>query len=900
MRLSQGFIHLAVGFTFSLIQNFHTPALAQPRLEATGHSATAASESFEPPQAARNPLRLPQVGNHELRILTPTLLELFLVTTKAPDPARVTEWDFVDEKFKLRLPAATEFAVEVNGAKVDVESVGFRRRVIYAPLKQRDLRIGNALFLELTRPIPEGAEVEVFNPGGRLWGRRQSFQAVLNPQRWTPAIHVNHVGYHPDLPKRAMIGYFIGSLGEMKLPPTASTSGFKLIDVPSGEERFSGKLKLRRDVGFTFPCYQNVVEADFTEFKTPGEYRLLVPGIGVSFPFFIHEGVVACFAKTYALGLYQQRCGASIGLPFSRFGHRPCHVAPAEVPTKQNETVNHFLKEMSSNAADDKRHTAPPLRHVDASLYPFVNVGRIDVAGGHHDAGDYSKYTINSAQLIHHLVFAADAFPNAGALDNLGLPESGDGRSDLLQEAKWEADFLVKMQDKDGGFYFLVYPRNRAYEDDVLPDPGDPQVVFPKTTSVTAAAVAALAQTASSPLFKKQFPAEAARYLAKAKLGWAFLEKAIARHGRDGAYQKITHYGNEFRHEDELIWAATELFLATGDPKFAKEFLGLFDPEDRETKRWTWWRMFEAYGCAIRSYAFGAQTGRIKPDQLDAAYLAKCRSEIRAAAQDQVRFARESAYGTSFPDPSKRFRTAGWYFSLDRAFDIAVAASLDLPEVKLTQGEWLDAMVSNLNYEGGCNPVNVCYLTGLGWNRPRDIVHQYGQNDRRALPPSGIPIGNVQAGFQYLHHYQKELGALSFPPDGAEEAPYPFYDRWGDSFNVTTEFVVVNQARGLGTLAWLMGQTPVKSIPEKPFKATIVGISDRVSSGGVLDLRLNANGRDLKSARVVWEGRDLQPTIGEQVKYRATNPGRHWIEVEAHWADGQRAIAIAEFSVNSP
>ena len=43
-------------------------------------------------------------------------------------------------------------------------------------------------------------------------------------------------------------------------------------------------------------------------------------------------------------------------------------------------------------------------------------------------------------------------------LDNLGIPESGDGISDVLQEAKWEADFLAKMQDTDGGFYFLVYP----------------------------------------------------------------------------------------------------------------------------------------------------------------------------------------------------------------------------------------------------------------------------------------------------------------------------------------------------------------------------------------------------------------------------------------------------------
>ena len=43
----------------------------------------------------------------------------------------------------------------------------------------------------------------------------------------------------------------------------------------------------------------------------------------------------------------------------------------------------------------------------------------------------------------------------------MGIPESGDGKSDLLQEAKWEADFLAKMQDDDGGFYFLVYPKER-------------------------------------------------------------------------------------------------------------------------------------------------------------------------------------------------------------------------------------------------------------------------------------------------------------------------------------------------------------------------------------------------------------------------------------------------------
>src|SRR5205085_7909780 len=142
---------------------------------------------------------------------------------------------------------------------------------------------------------------------------------------------------------------------------------------------------------------------------------------------------------------------------------------------------------MSDDFKNNPRHTAPQLKDVNASLYPFVNQGKVDVSGGHHDAGDYSKYTINSAAMIHYLVFAADVFPGAGDLDNLGLPESGDGKSDLLQEAKWEADFLAKMQDDDGGFYFLVYPKERQYEDNVLPDKSDPQIVWPKYTAASAA-----------------------------------------------------------------------------------------------------------------------------------------------------------------------------------------------------------------------------------------------------------------------------------------------------------------------------------------------------------------------------------------------------------------------------
>ncbi|MEK7684946.1 MAG: glycoside hydrolase family 9 protein [Verrucomicrobiota bacterium] len=850
--------------------------------------------------AGNNPLRRPAVGDHGLHILSPTVLELTLITTKDPDPAPVKEWNFVGTNAQLTAPAAGEFLVTAGVRPMTVKSVGFKRRVLYAPLKQRDLRIGNHLYLELAAPVSEGQRVEVRNPSSNLWPTNLQFAAVAGRARLSPAIHVNQTGYLPALPKKAMVGYYLGSLGEMKIP---AQDGFRLVEARSGREVFQGRLAPRCDRGFNFPCYQEVQEADFSTFRTPGEYRLLVPGLGVSYPFYIDDGVAAAFARAYALGLYHQRCGVANTLPFTRHIHGPCHTATAEVPTASSTATQRFLKSMSDDYAANRRHTAPQLKDVSSSLYPFVNSGRINVAGGHHDAGDYSKYTINSAALIHYLVLAADAFPGAGALDNLGLPESSDGKSDLLQEAKWEADFLARMQDADGGFYFLVYPRGRAYEDNVLPDQGDPQVVFPKNTAATAVAVAALAQASSSPLFRRQFPEAAALYLQKARLGWGFLEGAIARHGRDGAYQKISHYGNEFMHDDELAWAATELFLATGDARFQANVLARFDPADRNTRRWTWWRLFDGYGCAVRSFALAARTGRMPLERLDPVFVRKCQAELLAAAQDQYRYTSDSAYGTAFPEADKQFRNAGWYFSVDRAFDLAVASLLDYPALNDPRPGWVEAIISNVNYEGGGNPVNVSYLTGLGWKRPREIVHQYAQNDRRVLPPSGIPLGNIQAGFQVWNPYRNELNALSFPADGDESKPYPFYDRWGDSFNVTTEFVIVNQARGLATLALLMAMTPLKNQPWKASSAYISGMPARVTAQQAVTARFIISDRkafDLSKARVVWEAQEQEPAVGTAdgtFSFIPRQAGDYWLEAEAHWPDGRRLFAATQFTV---
>jgi hypothetical protein len=852
-----------------------------------------------PGRAEDFPLTIPKPGFNQLRLLSPALLELTLITTKQADSERLDQWDFVDAGGHLHAPTPQEFVVTANGRQIPVESVGFKRRVLYAPVKQRDLRIANYLYLQLDAPIQDRQTVEVGDPDSKLWPASLSWKTCADPLRWNPMIHVNQVGYLPGLPKKAQVGYYLGSLGEADLFQTLTNGAgawFQLVEAGTDREVFRGHLGRRIEEGFPFACYQQVLEADFSAYKAPGEYQVLIPGLGVSFPFFIDEGVAAAVARTYALGLYHQRCGTSNTLPFTRFTHDVCHEAPASIPSPQSSFAFTWktIADKSSDFGNNPRHTAVQLKDEASQLYPFVKHGKVDVSGGHHDAGDYSKYTINSAALIHFLVFAVDAFPGVGELDNLGLPESGDGKSDLLQEAKWEADFLAKMQDTDGGFYFLVYPREREYEQEVLPDHGDPQVVWPKTTAATAAAVAALAEMASSPRFKKQFPEAAARYLEKARAGWAFLQRAIAEHGKDGAYQKITHYGNDFLHDDQLAWAACEMFLATGDPALQRTLIAWFDPSDPATRRWGWWRSCEGYGCAMRSYVFAVKAGKIKPGQLDPVFLRQCDEQLWLAAQDQLDYAQQSSYGTSFPTPTKRVRAAGWYFSMDQAFDLAVGCELD-NQIQGSRLKFLEAIISNMNFEEGSNPVNVTYLTGLGWKRQREIVHQYAQNDRRVLPPSGIPIGNIQEGFSWLEPYKKELGALSFPTDVAPVAPYPFYDRWGDTFNLSTEFVAVNQARGLACAAFLMAQTSLKNQPWRSAPGQI----NVLPAGKAVTARMTVAGIDLRNARVVWEAGDQEPVFGSSRVFLPVNSGRQWVEAEAQWPDGRRAFAITNFDAGS-
>ena len=77
-----------------------------------------------------------------------------------------------------------------------------------------------------------------------------------------------------------------------------------------------------------------------------------------------------------------------------------------------------------------------------------------DVSGGWHDAGDYGRYVVPGAKAVQDLLLTYEDSEYAAKDDAIGIPESGNGVPDVLDEVRYELDWMLKMQDEtSGGVY---------------------------------------------------------------------------------------------------------------------------------------------------------------------------------------------------------------------------------------------------------------------------------------------------------------------------------------------------------------------------------------------------------------------------------------------------------------
>ncbi|MBS1666923.1 MAG: glycoside hydrolase family 9 protein [Bacteroidetes bacterium] len=185
-------------------------------------------------------------------------------------------------------------------------------------------------------------------------------------------------------------------------------SKFELLDSVTGKLVYSNHTG--RDFGSYGP-FSQTFRLDFSKFTKPGKYYVRVGEIQ-SPVFRIDDDVYKGAADFCLQYMRQQRSG------FNPFLKDTCH------------THDGYVRYGAYAGIKDSTH--------------------IDVVGGWHDASDYLQYSSTSANAVYHLLMAYRDFPKIfkdEKQDN-GL-DGQNGRADVLDEAKWGLDWLIKMHPQE-------------------------------------------------------------------------------------------------------------------------------------------------------------------------------------------------------------------------------------------------------------------------------------------------------------------------------------------------------------------------------------------------------------------------------------------------------------------
>lgn len=211
-------------------------------------------------------------------------------------------------------------------------------------------------------------------------------------------IRINQLGYQPSSVKVA-VWCSKGSNG---------ISNWELVDVSTKTTVYKGRVE--KMFGAYGP-FQQTARLNFSSFKKPGTYYLKA-GTAISPTFRIADDVYKGAADFCLRYMRQQRSG------FNPFLKDSCH-------TQDGYT----------------------LYGKDAGLPDSTH---IDVSGGWHDASDYLQYSTTSANATFHLLMAYRDFPNVFADEKLANGLDGKNQlPDVLDEAKWGLDWLLKMHPRD-------------------------------------------------------------------------------------------------------------------------------------------------------------------------------------------------------------------------------------------------------------------------------------------------------------------------------------------------------------------------------------------------------------------------------------------------------------------
>jgi len=438
-----------------------------------------------------------------------------------------------------------------------------------------------------------------------------------------------------------------------------------------------------------------------------------------------------------------------------------------------------------------------------------------DLRGGWFDAGDYNKYVTFAYTVIHNLCGAYDDNPDVFT-DSWDIPESGNGIPDIIDELKWELDWLLRMTNSDGSVHIKMGSQN--YSENTSSPPSlntDQRFYGPTCTSASAANASMLARAA---LTLTEFPSLAAyadNLKATAEQCFAytlpFYNSGTLETGCDNG--EIIAGDADMTpgvQRDWLVTAAIYLFELTGDPSYSQFVASNYNlTEPIASGFWGVYKM--DLNEAMLRYA---QSGNGDPGA-SAAILAAASNEVLGNFNGYFGWVESDLYRSQIPDwsyhwgSSKSLAEYGNINELFVRFGLGDTASLKRKSAEL------------LHYFHGVNPLGIVYLSNMydyGADRSvNEIYHTWFADgtdyDNALTSPLGPAPGYVSGG----PNPDFTVSSLVPPYGQPDQKSYlDFNTSWPDNSWEISEPAIYYQASYLRLLSNFVSNSVLTGINDLP------------------------------------------------------------------------------------